>query len=97
LCFSGWLGTISFFGTSIVASIIMLIPTLMFTAVAVISFLVLTKVHNFYRGSGGSMSKAQEEWVSGSWKNPPVQQASLGAMQEPQTPQYSTPNYDNTV
>lgn len=44
LCFSGWLGTISFFGTSIFASIIMLIPTIMFTAVAAISFIALTKV-----------------------------------------------------
>uniref|UniRef100_A0A671QW83 Secretory carrier-associated membrane protein n=2 Tax=Sinocyclocheilus anshuiensis TaxID=1608454 RepID=A0A671QW83_9TELE len=97
----GWLGTISFFGTSIFASIIMLIPTLMFTAVAAISFIVLTKVHNFYRGSGGSMSKAQEEWVSGAWKNPQVQQAALGAaagaVQGPQSPQYSTQNYDNTM
>ncbi|KAK2894946.1 hypothetical protein Q8A67_012175 [Cirrhinus molitorella] len=101
----GWLGTISFFGTSIFASIIMLIPTIMFTAVATISFVALTKVHNFYRGSGGSMSKAQDEWVSGAWKNPHVQQAAqqaalgaaTGAMQGPQTPQYSTPNYDNTM
>ncbi|XP_016300423.1 secretory carrier-associated membrane protein 5-like [Sinocyclocheilus anshuiensis] len=79
----------------------MLIPTLMFTAVAAISFIVLTKVHNFYRGSGGSMSKAQEEWVSGAWKNPQVQQAALGAaagaVQGPQSPQYSTQNYDNTM
>ncbi|XDV29775.1 hypothetical protein PO909_032817 [Leuciscus waleckii] len=102
--FNGWLGTISFFGTSIFASIIMLIPTLMFTAVAAICFIALTKVHNFYRGSGGSMSKAQEEWVSGAWKNPHVQQAaqqaalgSLQGPQTPQTPQYSTPSYDNTM
>ncbi|XP_067275674.1 secretory carrier-associated membrane protein 5 [Pseudorasbora parva] len=97
----GWLGTISFFGTSIFASIIMLIPTIMFTAVAAISFIALTKIHNFYRGSGGSMSKAQEEWVSGAWKNPHVQQAAqqaaLGAMQGPPSPQYSTPSYDNTM
>uniref|UniRef100_A0A671K3Q7 Secretory carrier-associated membrane protein n=1 Tax=Sinocyclocheilus anshuiensis TaxID=1608454 RepID=A0A671K3Q7_9TELE len=56
------------------------------------------QVHNFYRGSGGSVSKAQEEWVSGAWKNPHVQQAALNAaMQGPQTPPYSSPSYDNTV
>lgn len=60
------------------------------------------QVHNFYRGSGGSMSKAQEEWVSGAWKSPHVQQAAqqaaLGAMQGPPSPQYSTPpTYDNTM
>lgn len=63
------------------------------------------QVHNFYRGSGGSVSKAQEEWVSGAWKNPHVQQAAqqaalgaaTGAMQGPPSPQYATPTYDNTV
>ncbi|KAJ8340721.1 hypothetical protein SKAU_G00353540 [Synaphobranchus kaupii] len=74
---------------------------------AVLSSIALTKVHNFYRGSGGSLSKAQEEWASGAWKNPHVQQATQqaalggvqGAMQQNQ-PQYSsTPssNYDNQM
>ncbi|XP_076853427.1 secretory carrier-associated membrane protein 5 [Brachyhypopomus gauderio] len=75
----GWLGTVSFFGTSLFASIIMLIPTIMFTAVASFSFVALTKVHNFYRGSGGSVSKAQEEWATGAWKNPLVHQAARQA------------------
>uniref|UniRef100_A0A4W5KTQ0 Secretory carrier-associated membrane protein n=1 Tax=Hucho hucho TaxID=62062 RepID=A0A4W5KTQ0_9TELE len=62
-------------------------------------------VHNMYRGTGGSMSKAQEEWTTGAWKNPHVQQAAQqaavgvaqGAMQQ-QQPQYSqapTYNYDD--
>ncbi len=51
---------------------------------------------------GGSVSKAQEEWVSGAWKNPHVQQAALsaatGAMQTPQTPPPTPlPPYDNTM
>ncbi|XP_035273332.1 secretory carrier-associated membrane protein 5-like isoform X1 [Anguilla anguilla] len=103
----GWLATIAFFGTNIGSAVVMLIPTVMFTAVAVLSFIALTKVHNFYRGSGGSMSKAQEEWTSGAWKNPHVQQAAQqaalgaaqGAMQQNQ-PQYSsTPgsNYGNQM
>uniref|UniRef100_A0A8C7UUG8 Secretory carrier-associated membrane protein n=1 Tax=Oncorhynchus mykiss TaxID=8022 RepID=A0A8C7UUG8_ONCMY len=33
------------------------------------------QVHNFYRGSGGSIGKAQEEWTTGAWKNPHIQQA----------------------
>ncbi|KAI1889534.1 hypothetical protein AGOR_G00163860 [Albula goreensis] len=90
----GWLATISFFGTNIGAAVVMLIPTIMFTAVA---------VHNFYRGSGGSMSKAQEEWTTGAWKNPHVQQAAQqaamgaaqGAMMQHSDSQYSsTPNYN---
>uniref|UniRef100_A0A4W4G9K2 Secretory carrier-associated membrane protein n=1 Tax=Electrophorus electricus TaxID=8005 RepID=A0A4W4G9K2_ELEEL len=75
----GWLGTVSSFGTSLFASIIMLIPTIMFTVVASCSFIALTKVHHLYRGSGGSMSKAQEEWTTGAWKNPHMQQAAQQA------------------
>ncbi|KAK6317754.1 hypothetical protein J4Q44_G00110450 [Coregonus suidteri] len=92
----GWLATITFFSTNIGSAVVMLIPTIMFT------------VHNMYRGTGGSMSKAQEEWTTGAWKNPHVQQAAQqaavgvaqGAMQQQQQqqPQYSqapTYNYDD--
>lgn len=98
---SGWIAAISFFGTNVGSAVVMLIPTIMFTAVAVFSFVALAKVHKFYRGGGGSLSKAQEEWTSGAWKNPHVQQAAqnaaFGAAQGSMTqqePQYSaTPNY----
>ncbi|XP_026058698.1 secretory carrier-associated membrane protein 5-like [Carassius auratus] len=97
----GWLATISFFGDNIGSAVVMLIPTIMFTVMAVLSFIALTKVHNFYRGSGGSMSKAQEEWTSGAWKNPHVQQAAMGAVQGGmQGQQYSaapTYNYDEPM
>ncbi|KAM4593469.1 secretory carrier-associated membrane protein 5 isoform 1-T1 [Odontesthes bonariensis] len=94
----GWLATISFFSYNIFIALIMLIPTIMFTAVASLSFIALTKIHNFYRGTGASMSKAQEEWATGAWKNPHVQEAAqqaamgaaAGAMQE----QYSSPQYN---
>ncbi|KAF3854971.1 hypothetical protein F7725_023026 [Dissostichus mawsoni] len=70
----GWLATITFFSTNVGSAVVMLIPTIMFTA-----------VHNLYRGSGGSMGKAQEEWATGAWKNPHVQeaaqQAAMGAAQ----------------
>lgn len=66
-----------------------------------------SQVHNFYRGSGGSLGKAQEEWATGAWKNPHVQQAAQqaamgaaqGAMQQNQN-QYSaapTYNYDDPM
>uniref|UniRef100_A0A4W5L476 Secretory carrier-associated membrane protein n=1 Tax=Hucho hucho TaxID=62062 RepID=A0A4W5L476_9TELE len=42
-------------------------------------FRPIYKVHNMYRGTGGSMSKAQEEWTTGAWKNPHVQQAAQQA------------------
>ncbi|CAI9157855.1 unnamed protein product [Rangifer tarandus platyrhynchus] len=97
----GWIATISFFGTNIGSAVVMLIPTVMFTVMAVFSFIALSMVHKFYRGSGGSFSKAQEEWTTGAWKNPHVQQAAQnaamgaaqGAMNQPQTQYSATPNY----
>lgn len=61
----------------------------------------LLQVHKFYRGSGGSFSKAQEEWTTGAWKNPQVQQAAQsaamgaaqGAMMQHETQYSATPNY----
>lgn len=59
------------------------------------------QIHNFYRGSGASMSKAQEEWATGAWKNPHVQaaaqQAAMGAAAGVMQDQYSSPQYDNQM
>lgn len=41
---SGWLATISFFSYNILIALIMLVPTIMFTAVATLSFIALTRV-----------------------------------------------------
>ncbi|EAW99282.1 secretory carrier membrane protein 5, isoform CRA_d, partial [Homo sapiens] len=46
----GWIATISFFGTNIGSAVVMLIPTVMFTVMAVFSFIALSMVHKFYRG-----------------------------------------------
>ncbi|KAM7010565.1 secretory carrier-associated membrane protein 5 [Passerculus sandwichensis] len=97
----GWIAAISFFGTNVGSAVVMLIPTVLFTAMAVFSFIALTMVHKFYRGSGGSFSKAQEEWTTGAWKNPHVQQAAQnaamgaaqGAMMQHETQYSATPNY----
>lgn len=111
------------------SAVVMLIPTILFTGMAVFSFIALTmvrrwgggggalavccfffplfptssrlQVHKFYRGSGGSFSKAQEEWTTGAWKNPHVQQAAQsaamgaaqGAMMQHETQYSATPNY----
>lgn len=65
----------------------------------VICVCLIHQVHNMYRGSGGSMSKAQEEWTTGAWKSPHVQQAAqqaaLGTMQA-QDPS-DTPNSSNQM
>ncbi|XP_038855233.1 secretory carrier-associated membrane protein 5-like [Salvelinus namaycush] len=99
----GWLATISFFSYNLWIALLMLIPTLFFTATATLSFIALTKVHNFYRGSGGSIGKAQEEWTTGAWKNPHIQQAAqqaamgaaTGAMMPDQQYSSNTPQYND--
>lgn len=60
------------------------------------------QIHNFYRGTGASMTKAQEEWSSGAWKNPHVQaaaqEAAMGAAAGAVQSQYSSPQYhDNQM
>ncbi|XP_077173432.1 secretory carrier-associated membrane protein 5 isoform X3 [Paroedura picta] len=98
----GWIAAISFFGSNVGSAVVMLIPTILFTAMSVFSFIALSMVHKFYRGSGGSFSKAQEEWTTGAWKNPHVQQAAQnaatgaaqGAMMQHETQYSATPNYN---
>lgn len=57
------------------------------------------QVHRLYRGGGGSLERAQEEWSSGMWKNAPVREAGFNAVahtaQGPSLPQYpaAVPSY----
>uniref|UniRef100_A0A4W5L4A2 Secretory carrier-associated membrane protein n=1 Tax=Hucho hucho TaxID=62062 RepID=A0A4W5L4A2_9TELE len=85
---------------------LLVFPTIVYRQIiSLLIHCITIPVHNMYRGTGGSMSKAQEEWTTGAWKNPHVQQAAQqaavgvaqGAMQQ-QQPQYSqapTYNYDD--
>lgn len=61
------------------------------------------QVHRMYRGGGGSMQRAQEEWSTGMWKSATAREAGLNAVaqtgQGPSLPQYPTavPSYpDNS-
>lgn len=61
------------------------------------------QVHRLYRGGGGSMQRAQEEWSTGMWKSAPVREAGFNAVaqtaQGPSLPQYpaAVPSYpDNS-
>lgn len=85
------------------SAIVMLITTLLFTLVTALMALVLIKVHRLYRGGGGSMQRAQEEWSTGMWKSAPVREAGFNAVaqtaQGPSLPEYPTavPSYpDNS-
>ncbi|KAK1896320.1 Secretory carrier-associated membrane protein 4 [Dissostichus eleginoides] len=100
---SGWIATMMFFSTNVGSAIVMLITTLLFTVVTALMALVLIKVHRMYRGGGGSMEQAKEEWSTGLWKSAPVREAGFNAVaqtaQGPSLPQYpaAVPSYpDNS-
>lgn len=98
---SGWMATVLFFSTNIGSAIVMLLTALLLTAVTVLMILVLIKVHSMYRGGGGSVSRAKEEWSTGLWKSAPVREAGFNALahnaQGPSLPQYpaAVPSYPN--
>uniref|UniRef100_A0A6B2F3H1 Secretory carrier-associated membrane protein n=1 Tax=Bothriechis nigroviridis TaxID=88079 RepID=A0A6B2F3H1_BOTNI len=92
----GWIAAIGFIGTSVGAGVVMLFPAVMFTLCAVGMFISLIRVHRIYRSGGGSFQKAQNEWQSGSWKDPPSREAQHSNFSGNSLPEYPTvPNYGN--
>lgn len=55
--YSGWIATIAFFGTNVGSAVVMLIPTIMFTVVAVFSFIALSMVRGYLQGERGWLWK----------------------------------------
>lgn len=56
--------------------------------------LPILQVHKIYRGAGGSFQKAQDEWHSGAWRNPPSREAQYNNFAGNSLPEYPTvPNY----
>ncbi|XP_074060767.1 secretory carrier-associated membrane protein 4 isoform X2 [Macrotis lagotis] len=92
--FSGWWSAIFFFSTNAAAAVFMIFPAIMFTLSAAMMFVVLVRVHRFYRGSGGSFQKAQDEWTTGTWRDPPTREAQFNNFSGNSLPEYPTvPSY----
>ncbi|XP_012382635.1 secretory carrier-associated membrane protein 4 isoform X1 [Dasypus novemcinctus] len=90
----GWLAAIGFFQTSVGAAVIMLLPAIMFSMSAAMMAIVIMKVHRIYRGGGGSFQKAQTEWTTGAWRNPPSREAQYNNFSGNSLPEYPTvPHY----
>ncbi|XP_048339028.1 secretory carrier-associated membrane protein 4-like [Sphaerodactylus townsendi] len=90
----GWLAAVTFFSTSTGAAVIMLFPAVMFTLSALVMFVCLLRVHRLYRGGGGSFQKAQDEWHSGLWRDPPSREAQFNNFSGNSLPEYPTvPSY----
>jgi len=71
----GWSNTISAFGTNLLVALVMMVPTIAFTAALVGMALSLFKVHRLYRGAGFSIDKARKEFSEGVMADRNVQQA----------------------
>uniref|UniRef100_A0A8D1N565 Secretory carrier-associated membrane protein n=1 Tax=Sus scrofa TaxID=9823 RepID=A0A8D1N565_PIG len=92
--FRGWLAAIGFFQINVGAAVVMLLPAIMFSLSAAIMAIVIMKVHRIYRGTGGSFQKAQTEWSTGAWRNPPSREAQYNNFSGNSLPEYPTvPSY----
>uniref|UniRef100_H2YRE9 Secretory carrier-associated membrane protein n=2 Tax=Ciona savignyi TaxID=51511 RepID=H2YRE9_CIOSA len=61
------------------AGIMACIQATLFSIMAILSFVLLKKVHSIYRSSGASFEKAQQEFATDVMKNPGVQTAAANA------------------
>ena len=66
-------------GFQMFVGILMIIASVAFGLCALADFYLLVKVHRMYRGTGGSMAKAQAEFTTGVMKNDTVRQAAADA------------------
>lgn len=90
----GWLAAVGFFAVNVGAAVVMLVPAILFSLSAATMAITLVKVHRIYRGAGGSFQKAQSEWNTGTWKNPPSREAQFNNFSGNSLPEYPTvPSY----
>uniref|UniRef100_A0A8C3PH22 Secretory carrier-associated membrane protein n=1 Tax=Calidris pygmaea TaxID=425635 RepID=A0A8C3PH22_9CHAR len=60
----GWIAAISFFGTNVGSAVVMLIPTVLFTGMAVFSFIALTMVREENGAGRGGDGSLGGHWVA---------------------------------
>lgn len=78
---SGWLTCISVFETDKVVGGIMMIVAILFTLCAILSVILLQKVHGSYRRTGASFQKAQQEFSHGVFSSKTFQTTAASAAQ----------------
>ncbi|XP_013080206.1 secretory carrier-associated membrane protein 1-like isoform X3 [Biomphalaria glabrata] len=75
----GWINGLKTVGESAGAGAFMLIIAFLFTIEAVVSIVLLIKVHRIYRSTGASFQKAQAEFANGVMRNEAVRGAASDA------------------
>ncbi|XP_061451066.1 secretory carrier-associated membrane protein 2 [Rhineura floridana] len=76
---SGWIAALTETGSNMAVAVIMMVVAAFFTACAVLSLILLKKVHSMYRRTGASFQRAQEEFSQGILTNRNFQNAATGA------------------
>ncbi|XP_064032196.1 secretory carrier-associated membrane protein 3 [Pogoniulus pusillus] len=77
--FSGWILSLIALRTNKVVAVMMIVVSLIFTAVSVLGIIMLKKIHSLYRRTGASFQKAQEEFAAGVFSNQAVRTAAANA------------------
>lgn len=93
----GWLSGLWMINSNVGVGAFMLTIGALFSALAAVCVILLIRIHRFYRTSGASFRKAQEEFAQGVVTNRAVQQTAAGvasAAARGAVDQYSG-NYDN--
>ncbi|XP_054253027.1 secretory carrier-associated membrane protein 3 [Indicator indicator] len=77
--FSGWILSLIALRTNTAVAVMMIMVSLVFTAVSVLGIIMLKKIHSLYRRTGASFQKAQEEFAAGVFSNQAVRTAAANA------------------
>lgn len=75
----GVISGLTLVGKNVIVGLIMIFVGIFFGVLAVISFVILVKVHRIYRSTGASFQKAQAEFASDVMKNEAVRHAASDA------------------
>ncbi|XP_072409067.1 secretory carrier-associated membrane protein 2-like [Chiloscyllium punctatum] len=76
---SGWIAALSWTKTNLAVAVVMMVVAVFFTVCAVLSLLLVQRVHSIFRSTGASFQRAQEEFSHGVFSNTTVRSAAASA------------------
>ncbi|XP_078056221.1 secretory carrier-associated membrane protein 2-like [Mustelus asterias] len=76
---SGWIAALSWTSKNLAVGVVMMVVSVFFTVCAVLSLLLVQRVHSIFRSTGASFQRAQEEFSHGVFTNTTVRSAAATA------------------
>ncbi|XP_078388430.1 secretory carrier-associated membrane protein 2-like [Cetorhinus maximus] len=76
---SGWIAALSWTKQNLAVAVVMMVVSVFFTVCAVLSLLLVQRVHSIFRSTGASFQRAQEEFSHGVFSNTTVRNAAATA------------------